>query len=155
MSRTKSAISALVAVSALTAILSASLMGQAFYGSVVGTVTDQSGAALRGANVTLTNTGTGERRQTQSGDGGDYQFLNLVPGKYRVEVEQSGFKKAISENIEVNVSGTARADMTMQLGDVTQNVEVQATAPVLQTDNANLSQVVSSRAVQELPVNGR
>ena len=155
MSRTKSAIFALVAVSALTAILSASLLGQAFYGSIVGTVTDPSGAALRGANVTLTNTGTGERRQAQSGDGGEYQFLNLVPGKYKVEVEQSGFKKATSENIEVNVSGTARADVTMQIGDVTQNIEVTAAPPVLQTENANLSQVVNSRAVQELPVNGR
>lgn len=155
MSRTKSAVSAFSLVSALTAILSASLWGQAFYGSIVGTVTDQSGASLRGANVTLTNTGTGERHQTQSGDGGEYQFLNLVPGKYRIEVEQSGFKKANSENIEVNVSGTARADVTMQLGDVTQNVEVQATSPVLQTETANLSQIVNSRAVQELPVNGR
>ncbi len=70
-------------------------------------------------------------------------------------MEQSGFKKATSDNIEVNVSGTARADMTMQIGDVSQNIEVQATAPVLQTENANLSQVVNSRAVQELPVNGR
>ena len=124
MSRTKSAVSAFSLVSALTAILSASLWGQAFYGSIVGTVTDQSGASLRGANVTLTNTGTGERHQTQSGDGGEYQFLNLVPGKYRIEVEQSGFKKANSENIEVNVSGTARADVTMQLGDVTQAIDI-------------------------------
>ncbi len=155
MSRTKSAVFALFLIPALTAILSASLFGQAFYGSIVGTVTDQSGAALRGANVTLTNTGTGEKHQTQSGDGGDYQFLNLVPGKYRVEVEQRGFKKAISDNVEVNVSGTARADVTMQLGEVTQNIEVQATPPVLQTENANLSQIVNSRAIEELPVNGR
>src|SRR3954452_22583331 len=155
MSSIKSALLGLALLSAAAVLSNIPLFGQAFYGSVVGTVTDPSGAALRGANVSLTNTGTGERHQAQSGDGGDYQFLNLVPGKYRVEVEQSGFKKAISENIEVNVSGTARADMTMQLGDVTQNVEVQATAPVLQTDNANLSQVVNSRAVQELPVNGR
>jgi hypothetical protein len=136
-------------------MLTTCLLGQAFYGVIVGTVADQSGAAVRGANVTLTNTGTGERHQTQSGDGGDYQFLNLVPGKYRVEVEQSGFKKAISENVEVNVSGTARADITMQIGEVTQNLEVHATPPVLQTENANLSQIVNSRAVEELPVNGR
>ena len=60
--------------------------GQAFYGSVVGTVTDPSGGALTGAAVTLTNVGTGERRQALSGSGGDYQFLNLVPGAYRVQV---------------------------------------------------------------------
>src|SRR4051794_10993777 len=62
--------------------------GQAFYGSVVGTVTDSSGGALSGAAITLTNAATGERRQALSGSGGDYQFLNLVPGAYRVQVEQ-------------------------------------------------------------------
>jgi len=84
----------LVLLAAVGAISSTTLFGQAFYGSVVGTVTDPSGAALRGANITLTNTATGERRQAQSSDEGDYQFLNLVPGKYRVEVEQQGFKKS-------------------------------------------------------------
>ena len=78
-------------------ILALTLYGQAFYGSVVGTVTDQSGGALSGAAVTLTNVANGERRQTKSGAGGDYQFLNLVPGTYRVEVEQTGFKKATRE----------------------------------------------------------
>jgi len=131
------------------------LMGQTIYGSVVGTITDQSGAALGGATVTLTNTRTGERHQVQSGRGGDYQFLNLVPGTYRVEVEQSGFKKATREDIEVTVSGAIRADVSMQLGEVNQTVEVNASAPLLQTENANLSQVVNTRAVQELPVNGR
>src|SRR5665213_3843977 len=90
----------------LVAPANAPLFAQAFYGSVVGTVTDQSGASLRGANVSLTNAGTGERHQTQSGAGGDYQFLNLVPGMYRVEVEQSGFKKATRDSVEVTVSGS-------------------------------------------------
>ena len=131
------------------------LFGQAFYGSVVGSITDQSGASLRGANVSLTNTGTEERHETQSGAGGDYQFLNLVPGIYRVDVEQKGFKKATSTGIEVTVSGTVRADISMQVGDLSQRVEVTSATPLLQTENASLSQVVSSRAVEELPVNGR
>ena len=92
----------------LAALANAPLFGQAFYGSVVGTVTDQSGASLRGASVSLANAGTGERHQTQSGVGGDYQFLNLVPGMYRVEVEQSGFKKATRDNVEVTVSGAVQ-----------------------------------------------
>src|SRR3954447_23899258 len=105
----------LVFVSALLVIASAtSMFAQAFYGSIVGTITDPTGAILPGINVTLTNAGTGERRQAQSLAGGEYQFLNLVPGIYRVEVERSGFKKATRENIEVNVSGTARADIAMQ-----------------------------------------
>jgi hypothetical protein len=137
------------------AVASDPLFAQAIYGSVVGTVTDPSSAALRGAMVALTNVGTGERRQTMSGPGGDYQFLNLVPGTYRVDVEEAGFKKATRENVEVTVSGAVRADISMQLGDVTQAVEVQAGAPLLQTENANLSQVVNTRSVEELPVNGR
>src|SRR5579871_740038 len=116
----------------LFAISTVSLFGQAFYGSVVGVITDQSGGALHGATVTLTNVGTGESHQTQSRTGGDYQFLNLVPGVYRVDVEQTGFKKASRESVEVTVSGVVRADISMQVGDVTQSVEVQATAPLLQ-----------------------
>ena len=142
----------LLAVMPVVALI---LYGQSFYGSLVGTISDQSGGALSGASVTLTNTGTGERRQAQSGTGGDYQFLNLVPGVYGVQVEQSGFKKATRENVEVTVSGAVRADMSMQLGEVTQTVEVEAAAPLLQTENSNLSQVVNSRAIEELPVDGR
>ena len=142
-------------IATVGAISNQPLFGQAFYGSVVGSVTDQSGASLRGANVSLTNTGTGEHHETQSGAGGDYEFLSLVPGMYRVDVEQTGFKKATLGNVEVTVSGTVRADISMQLGDLSQRVEVSSTTPLMQTENANLSQVVSSRSVEELPVNGR
>src|SRR5579871_2216905 len=136
-------------------ILTTPIFGQAFYGSIVGTVTDQSSSAVRGATVTLTNVGTDERHQTQTGGEGGYQFLNLIPGIYKVDVEQSGFKRATREQVEVTVAGAVRADIAMQVGDVTQSVEVQATAPLLQTENASLSQVVNSRSVEELPVNGR
>jgi hypothetical protein len=155
MGNIKALVLGIAVILTLAAVSITPLFGQAIYGSVVGTITDQSGAALRGATVTLTNTATGERHQAQSGAGGEYQFLNLVPGAYRVEVEQSGFKKATRENIEVTVSGTIRADVSMQLGEVNQTVEVNAAAPLLQTENANLSQVVNTRSVEELPVNGR
>ena len=139
----------------LILLVAISVFGQAFYGSLVGTVTDASNSAVRGAAVTLTNTGTGERHQTVTGDFGGYQFLNLIPGIYKVDVEQTGFKRATRDQIEVTVAGAVRADVAMVLGDVTQSVEVQAAAPLLQTENANLSQVVDTRAVEELPVNGR
>ncbi|MFB3777195.1 MAG: TonB-dependent receptor domain-containing protein [Bryobacteraceae bacterium] len=140
---------------AVIPILTVTSYGQQFYGSVVGTISDQSGGALAGAAVMLTNTGTGERRQAKTGAAGDYQFLNLVPGMYRVEVEQAGFKKATRENVQVTVSGAIRADILMQIGEVTQTIEVQGVAPLLQTENTNLSQVVNTRAVEELPMNGR
>src|SRR3954453_1342481 len=146
----------LLCVSALGLTIStAQLCGQAFYGSVVGTGTDQSGAAGGGAGVMLINTGTQERHQGPTGGDGSYQFLNLVPGMYRVDVEETGFKHATRERIEVTVAGAVRADISMQLGDVNQTVEVKATSPLLQTENGNLSQVVNNRSVEELPVNGR
>jgi hypothetical protein len=144
-----------VLLAGLIPFLAISLFGQAFYGSIVGTVTDPSNAAVNGASVTLTNIGTDERHQTLTEVGGGYQFLNLIPGNYKVEVTLAGFKRAARERVEVTVAGAVRADISMQVGDVTQTVEVQATAPLLQTENANLSQVVNSRSVEELPVNGR
>jgi len=145
----------LVTLAGLIPLVATSLVGQAFYGSIVGTVTDQSNAAVHGATVTLTNMGTEERHQTLTGAFGGYQFLNLIPGNYKVDVEQVGFKRATREQVEVTVAGAVRADISMQVGDVTQSVEVQASAALLQTENANLSQVVNSRSVEELPVNGR
>jgi len=140
---------------AILPILTVPLFGQAFYGSIIGTVNDPSSATLRGARVTLTNIGTEEHRQTLTDAEGTYQFLNLLPGNYRVHVELTGFKRATNDQIEVTVASAVRADITMQVGDVTQSVEVQAVAPLLQTENSNLSQVVNSRSVEDLPVNGR
>jgi hypothetical protein len=144
-----------VLLAGLIPLLAISLFGQAFYGSIVGTVTDPSNAAVNGAAVRLTNIGTDERHQTLTDAAGGYQFLNLIPGNYKVEVELAGFKRAARDRVEVTVAGAVRADISMQVGDMTQTVEVQATAPLLQTENANLSQVVNSRSVEELPVNGR
>ncbi|MBM3725828.1 MAG: TonB-dependent receptor, partial [Acidobacteria bacterium] len=129
--------------------------GQAFQGSIVGAITDASAAAMTGATVTLINLGTQERRQAQTAQDGFYQFLNLVPGAYRITVEMQGFKRAVREPIEVSVSSAMRADVAMEIGDVNQSVEVEALAPLLNTESSNLSQTVSSRAVQDLPVNGR
>jgi hypothetical protein len=137
------------------ALLNVRLHGQVILGSIVGTIVDTSGGSIVGAKVTVTNSGTGERRAGQSRVGGEYEFVNLVPGIYRVEVEQAGFKKATRENVEVTISGAVRADIAIEVGEVTQNVEVQATAQLLRTENANVSQVVPTRAVEETPVNGR
>ncbi|HXP10041.1 MAG TPA: carboxypeptidase-like regulatory domain-containing protein, partial [Acidobacteriaceae bacterium] len=87
-------------ISVAALLLIRPLFGQAFYGSVVGTVSDQSGAAIIGANVTLTNVGTDERHQDHTAADGGYQFLNLVPGVYKVDVEQSGFKRSTRERVE-------------------------------------------------------
>jgi hypothetical protein len=137
------------------AVFNVRLLGQVILGSIVGTIVDSSGGSIVGAKVTVTNINTGERHAGQSRVSGDYEFLNLVPGIYRVEVEQSGFKRATRDNVEVTISGAVRADIAMEVGEVTQNVEVQATAPLLRTENANVSQVIPTRTVEETPVNGR
>jgi hypothetical protein len=137
------------------AIFNIPTVAQTFYGSIVGAVTDASGGAMPGAAVTLTNTGTDEARKAQTGTDGAYQFVNLIPGTYKVDVEHPGFRHYTRENITVDVEASVRVDVPMQVGDVTQSVEVTSQAALLQTENATLSQVVDARSVQELPVNGR
>jgi len=118
-------------------------------------VNDTSGAVIQGATATITNAGTGERRTATTAADGAYRFVNLVPGTYRVEFEQKGFKRYTRDQVQVNVEAAVRVDVNMEVGEVTQSVEVTAEAALLQTENASLSQVMASRSVQELPLNGR
>jgi hypothetical protein len=129
--------------------------GQTFYGSIVGSVADATGGSVPQANVTLTNLGTAERRTMMTDDSGNYQFVNLVPGQYKVEVEKAGFRRFAREPITVEVQSAVRIDIPMQVGDVTQVVEVTAQTPLLQTENASLGHVVESRKLREMPLNGR
>ena len=129
--------------------------GQTFYGSIVGAVTDSSGAPVANALVTTTNLGTTERRSITTESSGLYRFVNLVPGNYRIDVELAGFKHYTRDQIAVEVEAAVRIDVAMQVGDVTQSVEVSAATPLLQTESASLGQVVEGRAVEEIPLNGR
>ena len=99
---------------------------------MVGTVTDSSGALIGNAAVALTNTGTGERRDLATGQDGAYRFVDLIPGRYRLEIEQAGFKHYVREPIAVEVEAAVRIDAAMQIGDVTQELQVTAEAPLLQ-----------------------
>jgi hypothetical protein len=103
----------------------------------------------------LINIGTNERRNAASDGSGSYQFLNLIPGQYRVEIEKPGFHRFVREPITVEVQSAVRIDVAMQVGDVNQVVEVTAQTPMLQTEDASLGQVVESRKVLEMPLNGR
>jgi hypothetical protein len=133
----------------------APLVAQTFYGSILGTVIDSSGSALPGATVTLTNADSGFQRTTSTGDDGAYTFLSLVPGAYTVSIEKPGFKSYSRKSITVEVAAAVRVDVSMQVGDVQQKVEVNATPPLMQTENASLGQVVDSQTVKEMPLNGR
>lgn len=129
--------------------------GQTFYGSISGTVLDATGAAVPGAAVTLTNLGTSEKRSMETDVTGSYQFVNLVPTRYRIEAEKSGFKRFVREPIVIEVQQAIRIDISLEVGAVTQTVEVTAQTPLLQPQTSSLGQVVESRKVTEMPLNGR
>lgn len=128
---------------------------QTSYGSVVGTVADASSSNIPGAAVTLTNLGTAERRSAETDVSGNYQFVNLVPGNYRLEIEKSGFKHLTRDGIRVETQNALRIDAIMEVGSVDQKLEVTAQAPLLQTENATQGQVVEGRIVTDMPLNGR
>ncbi len=131
------------------------LYAQSTYGSIVGSVTDSSGAAITDAAVTLTNLGTGEKRAQQSGADGLFTFINLFPGEYRVDVEKQGFKHFTRTPVTVQVQQSSQVAATLQVGEVSQVVEVTSQTPLLQTESASLGQVVEQRKADELPLNGR
>ncbi len=131
------------------------LRAQQATGSVVGTVTDNAGAVVPNAPVTLTNVDTGDQRKASTNGSGDYQFLDLAPDNYKVDVAVPGFKRFTRLNVVVQVQGSTRVDAALQVGDVNQTVEVSSTPPLLETQQATVGQVVAGRAVTELPLNGR
>lgn len=145
----------LLCISICLALSGPLALSQTFYGSIVGTVTDPSGATVPSAVVVLTNIGTAERRNAVTDNDGNYQFVNLVPGRYRVDIERTGFKHLTRDEILVEVQSAVRIDAVMQVGEIGQVVEVQAQTPLLQTESSALGQVVDSRKVQEMPLNGR
>jgi Carboxypeptidase regulatory-like domain/TonB dependent receptor len=140
---------------ALIVSVSLSLYGQSTYGSIAGSVTDTSGAAVTDAKVTLTNQGTAERRSQPSGADGLFTFVNLFPGQYRIDVEKQGFKHFVRTSITVQVQQDTHIDAALTVGEVSQIVEVTAETPLLQAETSSLGQVVEQRQADELPLNGR
>src|SRR6266850_282903 len=128
---------------------------QSTYGTVNGSVTDASGAAIADAQVTLTNLGTSEKRTQSTGNEGFYSFVNLNPGRYKIDVEKPGFKRITRPEVVVDVQQTVRIDLAMQVGDVSQSIEVTGETPLLQPETSSLGQVVEERKANELPLNGR
>jgi hypothetical protein len=143
------------AIGALSLLLCSFASGQTFHGTIVGTITDSSGGMVVGANVTLTNLGTGDVRKMATDPTGGYQFLALLPGNYGLAVEQTGFKRFVREPIVVEVNQTVRISVSMVVGALTESVTVTAQTPLLQTETSSLGQVVAERNLNQLPLNGR
>ena len=140
----------------LLLILANSGKAQTFRGTILGTVTDTSGAAIAGATVTIKNTGTGLARTVSTSEDGSYAVPELPIGTYTVTVTNSGFKSGVVTGIAVEVSVESRADVILQAGDVAQQIEVQGdTLPQVDTTGNTLGGVIESKAINNLPVNGR
>ena len=136
-------------------LLSSPASAQSTFGSISGTVTDTSGAAVAGATVTLTSAATGATDTFTTTADGLYSFVNLGPGQYTLNVEKTGFKHVKREGVVVQVQQAVRIDVSMEIGAVSQTVEVTAETPLLQPTSTSLGQVVDERKTNEIPLNGR
>ena len=132
-----------------------SAFAQVDQGSVTGVVTDQTGAVVPNAKVTLLNTDQGLTLETTTTNGGEYTFTPVRIGHYTVTVSAAGFATTTQQNITVDVSGHPRVDVQLKPGSATQTVEVTAAPPQLQTEDASVGQVVTGQSVNNLPLNGR
>jgi len=120
-----------------------------------GTVSDGSGAVVPGVSVTVTNAETGIQREAATDSTGSYDIRLLPPGTYNIAVKKDGFRQLTRESVRLEVNQVARIDFTMQLGAVTEAVEVSASAPMLESSNSSVGQVIETKAVSDLPLNGR
>jgi hypothetical protein len=124
-------------------------------GAILGTVTDTSGAEVRGAQVTVTNEGTSAALSGTTGNDGAYKFTPLPIGQYTVTVTFQGFSTVTQKHVTVQVGGEVVVNISLKPGAVNETIEVASTTPVLETQDASVGQVVDSRNVNNLPLNGR
>lgn len=122
---------------------------------VLGSVTDSSGAVVSKVTVTLTNQDTGIEAKTVSDESGQYDFFNVKIGHYTISAELTGFSKFTTQNVTINVNARQRVDIVMQVGVVSQSVNVQDAAQTLETDSSEKGQVIHTQQIVELPLNGR
>src|SRR5712672_3017909 len=133
-----------------------SLSAQTFRGTILGTVTDPSGAVVAGAKVTVKNVGTGLERTTDTSADGSYALPELPIGTYTVTVTQTGFQTSVTTGVTVDVAGERRVDAALKPGEVSTKVEVSADLlPLVETTTNTLGGVLTAQTVENMPVNGR
>ena len=136
-------------------LTAAPLCAQFDTAEVLGTVRDSSGSVIPKASVVLMNQGTGIQSRTAASEEGNFTFSNVKIGTYTVTAEAPGFSKAVAKDVTVNVNSRQRVDIVMQIGAVTETVEVTTAAAVLETDSSSRNQLINTKGVVELPLNGR
>ncbi len=147
-----------VAACLLTILLSGMVkptFAQMTTGTILGTVSDPSGAAVPRANVTITNTGTGISVQFLTDSSGNYLVPYLLPGTYEVSAESAGFKKSVKTGIVLQVDQKARVDLLMEVGAVSQSVTVRSQVPLVQTASSEQGQVIGTNTIVDMPLSSR
>jgi hypothetical protein len=139
----------------LTALVAPLCLAQFDTAAVVGTVKDQAGGVVAQSKVTLQNAGTGVVKSAVTDTNGNYTFFDVRPGQYRLKAESAGFKAAIAEQFTVTVNARQRVDLQLQVGQVTEMVEVSGAASAVETDSSSRGQVIAGEAIEQLPLNGR
>src|SRR5215510_13785184 len=128
---------------------------QSIAGRIAGTISDQAGANVRNADVTVTSEGTGAQRHITTDENGFYVIPELPIGFYTLKVEGSGFAPAVKTRIKVDVGSETRVDITLGVQSTEAVVDVGSEAPLLQPDSSALAAVINNRQVESLPINGR
>ncbi len=145
----------LLSVSVVMLVLCLPASAQLNLGRIIGSITDQSGAVIVGATVTVVDVARGVSRPLTTDSAGGYSASSLVPSTYAVRVEFKGFKTIDRQNVEVGVGQEVRLDLTLQPGDQAQTVTVTEQIPIIDTTNAVLSATLQTETLAELPINGR
>lgn len=155
MSRLKGArvLGAIVLAITATWIAPPTAASQALYGSITGTVSDPQGAAVPGVTLIATNTGTGLTVETQTDETGSYTFRNLLPGAYDLKATLTGFREHRQTAVPVTAGNPVRINVTLALGAIAESVDVVSETALLQTEKADLSAEISSKAITNLPLN--
>lgn len=143
---------ALLVWSALTAAAAAQAVSTASLG---GTVKDDGGGVLPGVTVTATQTATGQVRTGVTDETGTYLLTNLPVGPYRIEFSLQGFKSSVQSGVTLQVGSSPTVNATLGLGELTETVQVEAAAPLIETRSPGIGQMIDNQKVQELPLNGR
>ena len=133
----------------------AAVFAQSTTGGVNGTITDTTGAVVPGTSVTLSNVGTGVEVTSESNASGFFVFVNVQPGNYTLVAEQAGFKTALLPTFNVGVNQTVTQNLSLEVGNVTETIEVMAQAEQLQQSTSELGTVIGVKAIEDLPLNGR
>jgi hypothetical protein len=153
--RCRSALAIFILVLGFSLASSSPLFSQGSTGRILGTVSDQSGGAVAGAAVTITDVQRGTSRNLTTDDAGEYNAPSLTAGNYKVRVESIGFKTIERQNIVLEVNGNARVDLQLQPGDVSQTITVTEEVPLVETTNAELGGTLENSIIENLPLNGR